>query len=168
MSITVKTAVVHGVAWLYDIAQPPGALVAHHGIHTRANEDERLVWFVPQGPTGLPVVVVSAWRPEGGVFRTPFIRAEVTRLADWLTSLNLGVADVRFPPNYSNGTEWTGAIDLTREANPSLVASLRAYESGCPKHRGSVLGCPTVCTWKSEGLARLRVPGILASSGVRV
>lgn len=157
MSLTVKTAVIHGLAWLYEIEQPPGALATHHGIHVRVTEARRTLFFVPRGEHGTPLIVVNvSTRADGGGRPGPLGVGEVEALAQWCTRLRVSVAGTRHGVH-----EDTGSIELSRVANRSLVEATDRYNAGCPDHDGEFF-CG--CNWARHGRSLLRIPRMLDRS----
>lgn len=153
MSITLKTAVVYGLAWLFEIEQPPGAIVPPHGIAVELPDIGRTLGFIPRGQHGSPVIVLSVTRPtwRDGQCLTPLNREEHDTLAAWCERLHRPVYGVW------NGHPWDmGCIGLARDPHPSLRAASDRYLAGCPEHRDRdhVCGCP----WFSRGHAQVRYP----------
>ena len=143
-----------GLAWLYDVDQPAGAITSHHGVSCRAAD--RTFNFVPSGAKDLPVIVVNVAAPVWvGTVRhkltNPLCPGE---LAVWSTLLRTLGHDVR---ETWNGAGETGSIGLARRAAPSLLAALSRYRHGCHGHDGHK-GTVFCAEWYSEGHAQLVPP----------
>ena len=152
-----------GLMWLYETAQPEGALDQHHG-HSRA-VGERVYTFVPRGYLNLPVVVVDVRHPEWvhmgdghSTLANPLdYPGELRRLGEVLADLGRPVA------SQWNGKGDSGSLGLADPAHPSLVAAVNRYRDGCPIHRTVFCGGWQAskgeedCTWFRDGQA-LMVP----------
>jgi hypothetical protein len=153
MSITLKTAMVYGLAWLYEIEQPPGAVVPPHGIEFELPEIRRTLRFVPRGTSDQPTVVLAVMHPRwrDGQCLNPLDREEQHALAAWCVRIH---HRIRTPDPVNPGD--SACLVLERHPHPSLCAAVRRYEDGCPDHGGAIRGCG--CPWLSCGLDQVRYP----------
>lgn len=155
MSLTVKTAVIHGLAWLYEIEQPPGALVDHHGITVRVVDEARMLHFIPEGSGFAPVIVLGVDTFLPGHTSARLNMGELDALAQWCRFIRTDVAKTW------NGQGESGSIGLVRTAHPSLLTAVEKYRAGCTTHNRSVF-CD--CGWKRHGRSLLRIPRMLDRS----
>jgi len=152
MSMTVKTAVVHGISWLYRIEQPNGALVDHHGIAVHLDDEKRMMWFVPRGANDRPLIVLATKPPINGdaLKSVPLGPGELDALATWCETIRVPVIRAW------NGDLDIGSIALALPAHPSLLRARQAYTDGCPDHPTESVFCR--CGWQRAGRAKLRLP----------
>jgi hypothetical protein len=153
MSMTVKTAVVHGIAWLFDMEQPEGAVISPHGLAVSVPDERRTVRFLPRGSHGYPVIVLTHEDPN-----LPLRLNEVESLGQWCQRLRVTVRQT-----WNGHPSSTGSVELFRSARPSLRQAVERYEEGCPQH-APALECE--CSWYTVGRACLRLPQVLAREGV--
>lgn len=149
-----------GLAWLYQTAQPDGAIV-NHGPSLAAGE--RTYTFHPTGGQRRgPEVVIDVRHPRyedrgrRRVLTNPLHPGELVEVADVFAILGVTVVD-RW-----NGTQETGSLRLADPAHPSLLAAHRRYLAQCPRHRTVFCGRPADeggdgCSWYRAG-AELLVP----------
>jgi hypothetical protein len=145
MSEEQRRAVAAGLAWLFDTAQPAGAIVTHHGATLVAGD--RRYCFVPRGYAGHAVVVVEVAKLnfDGRLRRHTAVLEpdELAVLDGLLTEMGHEVVDT-----WNGHPGITGSVALARPVEPSLLAAVDRYRAGCPDHGGSVF---CACGWYAAG-----------------
>lgn len=147
MSITVKTAIVQGVAWMYETQQPEGALLPAQGFVIPVPDEQRTVSLHPLGAHDRPVIVVAHTDPEQSLRRN-----EIKTLATWCQRMRISVRNV-----WEHHPCHGGTVELGKRSHPTLAQASRAYGDGCPEH-----GYRTdpACDWYTRGYALLRTPSL--------
>lgn len=166
-----RAVLASGMAWFYDIAQPAGALIQHHGVRLWADTDaNRIVSAIPRGSSGCPVLVVDVLNVDYDANFEP-TRTLGDRELEWWTGLvdDIGVGWGTFVAQSWNWTSpagnpiTTGSVALARDASRSLVGAVDRYLAGCPTHptvRGANgrTGVFCECGWFQAGHAKLVRP----------
>lgn len=138
-----------GLAWLFDTAQPDGAIVQHHG-HASAVTGSRFYGFCPAGHAGRPIITVDVagvhWLPVEDRWSDTLHPGEVEQLAAALTALG------RHPVDSWNGHPTpTGSVELDDPIHPALAAATARYRAGCPDHPRQGVFCR--CEHRRAGYA---------------
>jgi hypothetical protein len=146
-----------GLRWLYEVEQPEGALLQHHGVSLAAPEANRRLSFVPAGFGGGVVAAVDValigWK-QLRKYKVATNPLEPGELADLSAMLNALGAEVVRTWNGHPGT--TGSLALHQPAHPSLRAAVDRYRAGCPDHPAKHVFCE--CGWYQAGRRLLIEP----------
>jgi len=144
-----------GLRWLYEVEQPVGAILQHHGAGLQPVVAARRYRAAPAGWADLPVISVEVvgqrWIGTGRTYRceNPLEgRDEMAEIAAAIESLGVLVRRLW------NGGEGAvhASFSLARPAHPSLVAAVHRYRAGCPEHGGVFCGTG-LCGWWPDGHA---------------
>lgn len=128
-----------GLRWLLDTEQPAEAIVSHHG-QRLASADNRVLRFVPHGPGERAFIAIEVHRIDWvswGCPRNPLAPSELSDIAALLGDVGQRVVETR-----DGHPGITGSLALSTSSHPSLLAAVRRYSAGCPRHGGRVL-----CRW---------------------
>jgi len=130
-----------GLTWLYDTAQPDGAIIQHQGL-THAAGSRLKLSFVPMPD---PVIVIDIVDAQYGTDVEKTLRNPLT--ADECTEVEQLLAELGRPPFHRwNGAGCeTGSFRLADPIHPTLEAARKKYHDGCPDHTGPLCswdGCP--------------------------
>jgi len=163
---SIDVALAAGLRWLYATAQPVGAVVERRG--ALVTTAERLLRFVPVSATNNPLIVVDLLDVHWGLSA---VGPPLNSLPpDELPILATELAALGIPSSAQHYHHITGTIVLDAHAHPSLVAAVRRYDRGCPRHGGHVCGAPVrdggkSCSWHADGHRRAIRPRIQANPG---
>lgn len=150
MSITVKTAIVHGIAWLYEMEQVEGAIIGPQGLSIRVPDEQRIVSFHPIGSHDFPVMVLRTLDPEKELRRNELMSA-----MQWCQRLKVTVRQL-----WGGRSSPEGTVEFRRLAHPTLIRAARLYREGCEEHGGLP---DHTSQWFTRGHALVRVPHLIAS-----
>lgn len=148
-----------GLAWLYDTAQPDGAILQHHGASLPPVGNRRYR-FIPAGWDGRAIVVVEVanveWTTQGDqeVVANPLEPDELDRLTADLADLGAEVIHT-----WNGHPAITGSLALKRPAHPTLLAAVNRCRAGCPDHSGPLCSWAG-CRWYPDGYARVVMPAL--------
>ncbi len=143
-------ALVTGLRWLFDVPQPPEAIVHHFGdrLPSAAN---RLLRFIPDHGAGLAAIAVEVARvrypANSGVPLNPLYPGEIAAFAELVDDLGVPVRGM-----WGGSPLQYGGVVLDARAHTSLVGAVERYQRGCPRHAGSVF-CR--CGWYQAGQKNL-------------
>jgi len=143
----VRAVLAAGLAWLYDVEQPPNALIQHHAVPGPVI-GTRWYGFCPVGADQLPVISVRVaapqWEPGRWELLNPIGGDAEMKLTRAL------VESLGYPTRqWWNGAGESGSIGLQRPAHHTLRAAVRRYGAGCPTHPAHGVFCP--CGWFKAG-----------------
>lgn len=155
VSAHVRAVVESGLRWLYNVRQPPAALVADQGLGLPVIEGRRYV-FIPD-VDGRPLIAVHAVRGQDSGSGSAISAQELTELVSLVEEVAGGGAAVLGTPNAA-----AARIRLDAPAHPSLVAAAVRFRAGCPIHHSPacrhVRSADHDCQWFPRGFARLTRP----------
>lgn len=155
------------LVWLYQVEQPAGAMLSHHGASFTATKHRRITLLarVSDGHPSVHIEAKQAVRVGTYGVRNPLGPDE---LDQWKQV----AAEFGFTPHTSwNGHPTAGgSFCLHEPPHPSLLAALELHAQGCtnPEHIDSGKGgalCP--CGWWRPGAVLLKNPDIAYSSQAR-
>jgi hypothetical protein len=150
--------------WLYDVAQPDGAILQHHGVHVGATGNRKFS-AAPSAWDGRAVLVVDVahleYRPGPygyDIPANPLEPGELERLAARMAELGAPVIH-----SWNGHPATSGSLALERDAHPSLVAAVDRYRAGCPDHTGPLCSWDG-CQWYPRGSALIVPPTVPAAA----
>ena len=152
---TVDVALAAGLRWLYATIQPDDALVERRGARIKAGD--RVLRFLPISTTGNPLIVVDLPNVRRGISSlSPPLNALPP---DELPSPASELAALGIPSAAQHYHGITGTIVLDVPAHRSLIAAVRRYDRGCPRHQTQLGEAPVRdggkgCTWHVYGHRR--------------
>lgn len=151
---TLTPSLASGISWLFDVVQPPTALVRPEGVALPVVAGRRLI-FAPGGAgQGAAVIIQAAAGHPGGDLEDE----EISQLALAVE----GIAGVAVRVETPTGAVRAARIQLSRSAHPSLLAALARFRSGCPVHHrpacGHTRGAEAPCQWFARGARALIAP----------
>lgn len=139
-----------GLAWLYDVEQPDGAMPSHLG--DGALVANRRIGFIPRTSRSSPAVVFEVARPcyddARAMNRQLLNPIYAGEMAGW--DLVLRSVDAHPVESWNGDGFLSGSVGLAGFAHKSMLAGLRRYHDGCPEH-GSVFCGHHSCDWLKTG-----------------
>lgn len=149
-----ESYIAEGIRWLYEVKQPDGAIIQHHGIHSPVVDDLVLDFC----PLGYPVIVVNRARPRWSsrILENPLTPAEVLRVLAAISAAGKQVSEA-----WNGAGLETGSFRLTEHVEAPAVAR---YRAGCPTHKSAfcrwlaIKTAKKACTWYADGYARIIQP----------
>lgn len=151
-----------GHRWLFDTAQPGGALVRPGGVTAPAIAGRRFTFVPAAGRRSTAAIVVRPDQTSTTRAVTKLRVSELDALAAQITDLGTAAAAVSLSKSVA-------VIRTMRRAHPSLITALARFQSGCPVHQGNSCGVPGAqpCEWITAGFQQLILPDIAVPPPIR-
>lgn len=153
-----------GLPWLWDHRQQKrGALIQHHGVHSRAGRCG--LGICPAGADNMPVVVLEISAPR--IYAGPLDIAKNVLTEDEVASFRTLLLRAAPRSGVDVKKEWndagclSGSFMLTRRAGAAVLELVRTYHKGCPDYDGrkhSLLCGWDGCPWFGDGYGKARLP----------